>query len=257
MKSPTLALVAAAAAVLLSGAANAAVVSLSGMTAKWYAGTPAGNVSYNNNGTVSPEARWGTGGNKSGYDFDIANQPINFVVPPSPSPNAVLGTFTHLNQPIGAGSSITGIKLKINATVSVDGNPQGALAFNYAFAHNETDNGANPCANGGANGTPPNQNGCADEVTATWLASSDDFVVGLDTYTLNVIGFSLTPDGLNPFNSFWTAEQKDNVAYLVGNVALKSDVLPPDEIPEPATLPLLALALAGLYATRRAKAKKN
>lgn len=257
MKSPTLALVAAAAAVMLSGAANASVVSLSGMTASWYDGNPATNVSYTGNGTVSPKARWGTGGNKSGYNFDIANQPIDFVVPPSPSPNQVLGTFTHLNQPINAGSSITDIRLSIKATVSIDNVAQGGpLEFKYRFDHDETPNGADPCANGGANGSPPNQNGCADKVTATWLSTSDDFVVGLDTYTLNVIGFSLDPLGTNPFDSFWTAEQMDNVAYLVGNVELRSK-LPPSEVPVPATLPLVALALAGLYGTRRAKATKG
>ncbi len=259
MKSPTLVFVAAAAASMLSGAALADTVSLSNMTATWYDGNPAANVSYPSNGNTNPKARWGQdlGDGKSGYDFDIAAQPITFIVPPSPSPNKVLGTFMHLNNPIGAGTSITDIKLKISADVAINSAYQATLDFNYGFDHWETDNGANPCADGGANGAGVNVNGCADRVIATWLSSSDSFFVGGDEYSLNVIGFSLDTAGTNPFTSFWTAEKKDNAAYLVGNVTLKRDILPPNEVPVPATLPLVALALAGVFGARRTYAAKS
>ena len=57
MKSPALAFVAAAS--MLSGAALADTVSLSNMTATWYDGNPAANVSYSGNGSANPKARWG------------------------------------------------------------------------------------------------------------------------------------------------------------------------------------------------------
>ena len=257
MKSPILALGITAVASMLSGAALADTVSLYNMTAMWYDGNPAANVTYNGNNTTNPKARWGVpagGTGQSGYDFDIAAQPINFTVPPSPSPNQVLGTFTHLNQPINSGTSITGIKLKISADVQINGSDQGTLNFNYSFDHWETDNGANPCADGGAYGVGVNINGCADRVIATWLSTSDSFFIGGDEYSLNVIGFSLDQAGSNPFHSFWTAEQNNNVAYLVGNVTLKRDILPPNEVPVPGTLPLAALALAGVFGARRKRA---
>jgi hypothetical protein len=256
MTSPLLKLIAAAAASLLAGAALAHTVSLSNMTATWYDGNPSSNVTYSNNNSTNPHARWGVAagqGGQSGYDFSIANQPINFVVPPSPTPNQVLGTFTHLNQPINSGTSITDIKLKISAVVSIDSLSQGTLNFDYAFDHWETPNNDSPCAN--PNG--PNQNGCADRVIANWLSSSDSFTIDSDVYSLNVIGFSLDTAGANPFREFWTAEQANNNAYLVGNVTLRSQIPPPNAVPTPATLPLVALALAGLYGVRRKKAAQG
>lgn len=261
MKSPSLKLIAAAASSLLAGAAMAGTVSLSNMKATWYDGNPSANVDYNNNGTDNPQARWGDpagSGGQSGYDFKIASQPIDFLVPPTPSPNQVLGKFTHLNQPIYSGTSITDIKLSISADVAVNSIHQATVNFNYRFDHWETPNDDDPCANGGAHGgTGVNRNGCADRVIATWLATSDSFFIGLEEYTLNVIGFSLDTAGTNPFTSFWTAEQANNDAYLLGNVTLRSEIPPPNAVPTPATLPLVALALAGLYGVRRKKAAQG
>jgi MYXO-CTERM domain-containing protein len=248
MQMKHLAIVASAVAALTAGVAQAHTVSLQGITATWFGGDPAANVSYNSNGTTTPEARWGIGDPQSGYNYVVANQPINFDVPPD-SPNQVLGSFTHLNNPISSGSSITSIKLGIKADIYIDAAYQGTLMFNYGFDHWETDNGATTCANGDANGVGVNKNGCADRVIANWLSTSQDFYVDSDIYTLNVKGFSLTQDGLNPFTEFWTAESEDNQAYLIGNVALRSSV----ELPEPDTLALVALALlgAGLAGRRR------
>lgn len=247
-----LAIVASAVAALTAGVAQASMVSLSGITAEWFDGNPAANVTYLNNPSAAPSARWGVGSPQSGYDYVVAADPINFVVPPSPSPNQVLGTFTHLNNPISAGTSITDIKLRITATVSIDAVSQGIRTFEYGFDHWETPNGDATCANGGAYGVGVNINGCADRVIANWLSSSEDFTVGSDIYTLNILGFSTTTDGSSPFTEFWTAESANNNAYLIGNVALRSDV----DLPEPDTLALVAVALlgAGLAGRRKRQA---
>lgn len=253
MNNRHLVLIATAIAAVATGAAQANTVVLSNITATWYDGSPVGNVTYAGNGTTAPQARWGTGAQQSGYDFIVEAQTFSFSVPPSPTPNQVLGEFTHLNYPIDAGTSITDIKLKITADVVINGGGALAKIFNYDFDHFETDNGANPCANGGANGSGVNGAGCADRVKANWSSTSQDFLVGPDVYTLNVMGFSLTRDGLNPFTEFWTAENNHNHAYLLANVALRSEV---ENVPEPGSIALIGMALAGLVAVRRMKPAK-
>ena len=262
MASKHLSLLALAVTTVIAGIAQASTVSLSNISAEWYEPSPltaGGTLAYTDNPSAAPEVRWGdpaSGSGKSGYDFAVAAQPITFNVPPSPSPNQVLGTFTHVNFPIYAGTSIDSIKLSITADVSIDSIFQNNVTFNYGFDHWETDNGARPCANGGTNGVGVNVNGCADRVIANWLSESEDFLIGSDIYTLNVIGFSLDSNGTNPFTSFWTKEGGENGAYLVGNVALRKGLEPDPSVPEPGTLALLGLGLIAWTATRRMKATK-
>ena len=252
MKIKRLALMATvAAAALVTGTAQAATVSLTNVLATWYDGVPVANVTYAGNSSTAPTARWGvpaSAAGQSGYNFNVAALPINFLAPPSPSPTLVVGTFTHLNNPINAGTSITAISLRITADVAVDGTPVtgGNVEFNTNFTHNETPNTANPCADGGTNGVGVNVNGCADLVIANFSPVSENFLVGADLYTLRVLGFSLTPDGLLPFTNFWTTENSNNNAFLLANVSLTT-------VPEPGSLALLGLGLIGLVTMRRAK----
>ena len=252
MKLKSLALTATvAAAALTAGLAQAATVSLTNILATWYGGAPAANVTYSGNASAAPQASWGvpaSGAGQSGYKFVVDNDPLNFLVPPSPSLTQVIGTFTHLNNPIAAGTSITGVNLRITADVAVDGNPVagGNVEFNTNFTHSETSNGAVPCADGGVNGVGVNVNGCADLVMANFSPLSESFLIGADLYTLKVLGFSLTADGLNPFTSFWTTEVADNYAFLLANVERTI-------VPEPGSLALLGLGLMGLVTLRRGK----
>ena len=131
--------------------------------------------------------------------------------------------------------------------MAIDAVTRGNVIFNTNFSHEETPNDATPCAYGGANGAGVNINGCADRVIASYLPVSENFLIGTDLYTLKVLGFSLTADGLLPFTSFLTTEASDNSAFLLANVELTN------AIPEPGTLALLGLGLISLVTTRRMK----
>ncbi len=223
----------------LPGLALAATVEIEDIVGAWSNGVPAGNVTINNANPALATARWGTGGPQSGYDFAPVAGTTSVIVPPSPSANFTLGTFTHLNNPINAGTSITGIVLTVTAKIIIDGADQGTRSFVFDFTHFETPNGADPCADGGPQGVGVNVNGCADRVTVNYNNLSETFTIGSDIYTLNVVGFLI---GGDPASAFWTKEDASNSALLRANVTLRSEV----EVPEPMTLALFGMGLAGL-----------
>jgi len=235
-------------AVLASASvAQAATITFDNIVATWSNGVPAANVTYSGNGTAAASANWGIpaviAGTQSGYDFVAAAVPFDVFIPPNPSNEFDLGTFTHRNQPIAAGSSVTGVRLTVSTDVKVDGISQGTKNFVFDFLHNETDNGAAPCADGGQNGVGVNANGCADQVTFVYNTLSDNFDVGGVVYTLNLAGFQV---GGQTVNDFWTKESANNSAVLRG-VAIERRLV----VPEPASMLLLGAGLAGFAARRR------
>ncbi len=204
--------------------------------------TTGGNVT----GVGTSQIRWGGmfDNPKSGYDFDDRSTPfgVALVTP------FELGTFTHLNNPISAGTSITAATLKITTDLTIDGNPFEVDSF-FDFAHWETPNGDNPCANGGANGSGVNSNGCADRVKFTLnVGSSESFFIGTTEYVVNISSFLISG---NPATEFWTKEERDNSAKLQGSIVEKASV-----VPIPAAAWLFGSALMGMtglgYRRRRA-----
>lgn len=243
-----------AAALMMSGVASAAVVTLDPISDAWQNNVGGTNVTLDATGIApaTASARWGNEQNdndlQSGYDFQTVATPIDIDVPPGNS--FLLGTFTHLNNIISAGTSITSIQLALSAGVSVDGNSATTSNFVFNFAHNETDNQASDCSNGDgtttANGLGVHVNGCADIISVMSADTTDSFTIDGVQYTLSITGFS-TDGGLTIVDSFLTTEAANNNAQLFGAITAVVNV------PEPASLALIGVGLLGFAAMRRRK----
>lgn len=234
---------AAVCAATLGATASAAPVNFNNITGSWSSVDPAG-VTVSNNGTANPSMRWGTpqGSGQSGYDFNAA---ADFQVEVPPNTDVTLGSFSHLNNPI-TGTSLNSATLTVAIDIVVDGIAQGSRNFVFDFTHEETPNGANPCANGGAQGVGVNVNGCADLVTVTNNNLSEDFLVDGVLYTIAILGFKVGDDIVSTFE---TIEQMTNTAQLIGRVTVA-------EVPIPAAIPLFLSGIAGLGFAGRMRKKK-
>jgi len=251
-----------AAAMLLSTATVASPISvnIASISASWANGVSTGSTppTYIASGSLNPEARWGGGllSAQSGYNFSAVPNPFNAsVTPGDASALFALGTFAHVNQPI-TGDSITSIDLLYTAGITVGTAPTQTLNFDFLFNHNETTNGASPCANGGADNVGINVNGCADHVQTAFSGVSNTFTIdGVSNYTLNVLGFGYldTSGNLVKTQDFWTAENTINNATLYAEIVTTNNPSGTglSSVPEPSSLMLMGLGFAAFLGKRR------
>ena len=242
-----------AAACVLAMPAQATVLTINPILATWSNVVGGASVNFSGNGTSNATVRWGQGGtNQSGYNFTSAAAPLNtnFVVNGGGS-FFTLGDFTHFNQPINAGTSITGTRLTINYGVFLGANNLGNYNAVFNFIHEETPNGANPCAYGGANNQGVNINGCADRVTLALNSGLTQFfnIDGVN-YSLELTGFKV---GSLPFSQFLTKEGLNNTAQLRGRISAESVIGTGGEVPEPQSwaMMLFGFGAVGIAARRR------
>jgi hypothetical protein len=214
---------------ILAMSANAdSVANITSITGVWGPVIGGANVT----GIGSPSISWGDGFvPDSGYDFIASATPINGIVPNGPTFD--LGDFVHRNQPIPAGTAITGaqLNLAVAGTLTNGGVTPFSVNSVFQFTHNETTN-ATPCL-------PGSISTCDDVVTAVLNTGASTSVTILGTeYFFSIEGFTY---GGSTFTQFLTQEGADNSAELVGAFTSK-----PTVVPIPAAAWLFGSALFGM-----------
>lgn len=205
---------------------------------------------------------WGSGG-VSG--LDITN-PVGTTVVNTNGPAVPNVSITHRNQPI-SGSTLDEVTLRSTLTLTPFSPPDTGLpaaSLDFLIDFQETPNGADPCANGGANGVGVNVNGCGDifviDQGALNFAFQYDLGTGAGLITYFISFFEQT-GGLNPLPvaacnavgvsapclGFVTPESQNTTFNFAAVITTK-----PVEIPIPGTPVLVGLGLLLLGLRRRA-----
>lgn len=189
-------------------------------------------------GTGTSVISWGDG-TQSSYGFAGAS-PLPVIEDTSAF---VLGQLVHINNQV-SGDVLTSADLAVTLGFAAAGDT-GAGEGKFTFAHNETPDTA--CTSGlvwmgicwfGS------FTGDVDDTIAQTNATvtSSDFILGGFEYSLELLG--LSADGSTPENT----TQDYNLWAKLNATAV------PVSVPEPGTLALLGLGLAGLGMARRRKA---
>lgn len=213
----------ASAALVFGIAPQAGAISLSLSSGSWNEPVGGSAIVYQTVGNET-QVRWGTpayGGGiseKSGLGFTGVG-PSTFGL----GEIFQVGQLRHFNNPIFDAASAVSLSLFLNFD-----NPVATQSFNLNFQIDETTNEEGTCAYFSI--TP-----CADKISISETSMSNQFsVAGID-YTLQLLGFSLTPGGA-PINEFISQEGGTNQALLFAKVTA-------EQVPEPATVAGTALWL--------------
>lgn len=217
----------ASAALVFGIAPQAGAISLNLSSGSWSQTVGGSGIVYQ---TVASETqvRWGTpaygGGTseKSGLGFTGVG-PSTFGL----GEIFQVGQLRHFNNVISLGTAASAVNLSLFLNFD---NPIATQSFNLNLQIDETPSGGT-CAYFSI--TP-----CADKISISETSLSNQFSVAGINYTLQLLGFSLTPGGF-PINEFISQEGGTNQALLFAKVTAAE----PEPVPEPATLAGTALWL--------------
>ncbi len=234
MTRKTLALLLAAlACAVIAAPARADVVTINTIDTSWLNPVGGTNIVINNTATLDT-IRWGIGqtpAGPSGYNWLPTGTPFNATT----DVLFALGTFTHVNKPIGANQAISSVDQSFSVGTFTS---PATLTATFTFMHEETPN-QTPCLYPGG---PP----CNDKVTITNALFNDPFTYNGTNYFFSLLGFS-TNGGVTIDDEFITQEGQNNSAQLYAIITHE----PIGGVPEPTSLVLLGGGLLAAAARRR------
>ncbi|WP_079432730.1 THxN family PEP-CTERM protein [Zoogloea sp. LCSB751] len=213
--------------------------------------------------------RWGdsTGFGQSGLDISASPSSTNVATNGAAINNVAI---THLNRPI-TGTTLKSLDILSTLILTPFAPPGGAMApalISFKVHYLETPNGASPCADGGANGSGVNSAGCADIYVTDAQSLNFKFNYDLDgpggplQNQEYFISFFESTHGLNalsaaacgavgvaaPCLGFETPEGADTTVHFAALITTEPVTI---KVPEPSTLLLGGLGIAGLARVRR------
>jgi hypothetical protein len=225
------------------GALPASAIALNGVSGSWsnlMGGFPE-TLEFFNVGDES-QVRWGTPpdleGYKSGLGF-IGTGATEIAVGES----FLVGQLRHFNNIVFTNTAATAVDLDLTLEF---GNPVVSSAFNFTLEIDETLN-IEPCTYLGTTI-------CPDKISFPSTQTSKSITIENENYTLELLGFSPTPNG-TPVNEMISEElgESNTFFYIFGR--LISDKSSSQTIPDPETI--LGLSFLTIYLLKTQNSRKN